>query len=59
MCYLALFGIFSWDKLYYIITKKGNDPQVYFKYRNIKDLNMTRENFIEVYKRSSNLGKKL
>jgi len=22
MCYLALFGIFSWDKSYYIIIKK-------------------------------------
>jgi len=22
MCYLALFGIFSWDKTYYIIIKK-------------------------------------
>ncbi|OUM63926.1 hypothetical protein PIROE2DRAFT_9457, partial [Piromyces sp. E2] len=37
---------------------RGDDSQVYFKYRDIKNINLTREKFIGIYKRSSNLGKK-
>jgi len=31
MCYLTLFIGLSWDKVYYIYKKKGNDPKIYFK----------------------------
>lgn len=32
ICYLIIFICFSWDKLYYIITKNGNNSNLYFIY---------------------------
>ncbi|KAL6596849.1 hypothetical protein U3516DRAFT_565114 [Neocallimastix sp. 'constans'] len=33
IAYITLFLLLSWDKIYYIIKKKGNDPTVYFIYK--------------------------
>jgi len=30
LCYFSIFICFSWDKIYYVITKKGNDVKNYF-----------------------------
>ena len=30
LCYLIISALFSWDKIYYILTKKGNDQESYF-----------------------------
>ncbi|ORX47929.1 hypothetical protein BCR36DRAFT_294518, partial [Piromyces finnis] len=30
ICYLTIIILFSWDKIYYIITKKGNNSEYYF-----------------------------
>lgn len=32
ICYLTFFVFFSWDKIYYIIKRQGNDPNTYFIY---------------------------
>ena len=30
---IGIFLLFSWDKVYYIIKKEGNNPMVYFIYK--------------------------
>jgi len=30
LCYLIMLALFSWDKIYYIMKKKDNDPESYF-----------------------------
>ncbi|ORX55893.1 hypothetical protein BCR36DRAFT_280467, partial [Piromyces finnis] len=30
LCYFPLLIIFIWDRVYYIIKKKGNEPKYYF-----------------------------
>ncbi|OUM63930.1 hypothetical protein PIROE2DRAFT_9461, partial [Piromyces sp. E2] len=37
------------------IKNEGNDSQVYFKYKVLNKSNLTKENFLEIYKRSANL----
>ncbi|ORX64425.1 hypothetical protein BCR32DRAFT_273116 [Anaeromyces robustus] len=32
ICYLTVFILFSWDKVYYILKNQGDDPTIYFIY---------------------------
>jgi len=34
--FFVLFLCYSWDKVYYIVKKAGNDPRVYFKLKKYK-----------------------
>lgn len=32
ICYLTMFILLSWDKIYYIMKKEGNNSTIYFIY---------------------------
>lgn len=51
--YSLIFALFSWDKIYYIIKKRGNDNSVYFKLKYKDSLYISRENYIGIYKKCS------
>ena len=55
--YLMIFILFSWDKLYYILIKKGNDIDVYFKFSKNNNT-IKKEEFINLYKFNSLIKKK-
>jgi len=55
--YIVMYALFSWDKLYYIIKKKGNEVDVYFKLK-IDDPMINKEDFIKIYERCSILKRK-
>jgi len=52
-----IFILFSWDKLYYILIKKGNDIDVYFKFSKNNNT-IKKEEFINLYKFNSLIKKK-
>ncbi|KAL6596852.1 hypothetical protein U3516DRAFT_671521 [Neocallimastix sp. 'constans'] len=40
ICYIIIFILFSWDKIYFIIKKDGNNPLNYFIYIKHKECNI-------------------
>ncbi|OUM62446.1 hypothetical protein PIROE2DRAFT_11296 [Piromyces sp. E2] len=42
---IGVFIIFSWDKIYYIIKKEGNNPMIYFVYKRHEECLVHRSTF--------------
>jgi len=53
--YIIIFILFSWDKIYYIIKKEGDNIDNYFVFKNRGMYKIQKEKYIEIYKRCSKI----
>ncbi|ORX84871.1 hypothetical protein BCR32DRAFT_291039 [Anaeromyces robustus] len=58
-CKLISYSFLDNQRYAKVKFEKADDPSVYFKYKNMNNIEITRENYIQVYKKSSTIiGKK-
>jgi len=55
ICYLTILFIFSWDKIYYIIKGKGDNPESYFYSLKLEECPLHKSYFCGCIKTKSEL----